>query len=233
MMKTPLTLVSAVAPVSAEQQAYDYLHQAICSGQLAPGTRIVTEDVAQLLDMSRMPVREALRRLSVAGLVAIRPNRGAIVTRLNIEDMREIFEMRSALEGLAIRLAAPKVTDRQIVTLERLLEDMEACEQNSQDWLERHRQFHATIVTAAERPRLSAQIGSLYALLDPYMRIWLQHRDKPRTPRAAHEQLITVLKSRDSRLAEHTLNSHIEGTVPLILGFLQQQQQQQAVQQRE
>lgn len=227
MKNASLTLVPSSRAVSAEQQAYDYLHQAICTGRLAPGARIVTEDVAQTLEMSRMPVREALRRLSVAGLVAIRPNRGAVVTRLNVEDMREIFEMRSALEGLAIRLAAPKVTDRQIVTLERLLEDMDACEQDSQEWLERHRQFHDTIVHAAERPRLAAQIASLYALLDPYMRIWLQHCDKPRTPRAAHLQLVTVLQSRDSRLAEHTLNSHIEGTVPLILGFLQQQQQAQ------
>ncbi|MBU4609363.1 GntR family transcriptional regulator [Achromobacter sp. GG226] len=227
MPDTSLTLVTPTRSASAEQQAYDYLHQAICTGELAPGARIVTEDIAQLLDMSRMPVREALRRLSVAGLVAIRPNRGAVVTRLNVEDMREIFEMRSALEGLAIRLAAPQVTDRQIVTLERLLEDMEGCEQNSQEWLQRHRQFHATIVTAAARPRLAAQIDSLYALLDPYMRIWLQNPAKPRTPRAAHEQLISVLKARDSRLAEHTLNSHIEGTVPLILSFVQQQEHAQ------
>lgn len=206
---------------TAEEEAYRFLLNAICTGRYLPGVRLVAEEIASEIGTSRMPVREAFRRLDAEGLVTLRPNRGAVVSGLNIEEMCEVFEMRSALEGLAIRLAVPKLTERHKVQLERLLEDMDECREDSAQWVSRHRAFHEFLCSVAERPRLMRQISSLYAVIEPHMRLWLQHVDKPLSARQEHAAILDALHAGDALLAEQVLREHIEGTTPAIIEFLQ------------
>ncbi len=208
-------------PVTAEEEAYSYLLDAICKGQYRTGDRLIAEDIANDIGMSRMPVREAFRRLAAEGLVTLRPNRGAIVSGLNIEEMREVFEMRSALEGLAIRLAVPKLGERQLARLERLLDEMDDYRNDSAEWVSRHRVFHEYLCSLAERPRLLRQINALYSVIEPHMRLWLQHVDKPMSAREEHAVILDALRSGDAREAERVLCEHIEGTVPSLLKFLE------------
>ncbi|WP_324709832.1 GntR family transcriptional regulator [Pseudomonas citronellolis] len=208
-------------PVTAEEEAYSYLLDAICKGQYRTGDRLIAEDIANDIGMSRMPVREAFRRLAAEGLVTLRPNRGAIVSGLNIEEMREVFEMRSALEGLAIRLAVPKLGERQLARLERLLDEMDDYRDDSAEWVSRHRVFHEYLCSLAERPRLLRQINALYSVIEPHMRLWLQHVDKPMSAREEHAVILDTLRSGDAREAERVLCEHIEGTVPSLLKFLE------------
>src|SRR6516165_10179832 len=93
------------------ERAFATLHEAIVTGALAPGERLPIEDLAEVLDMSPMPIREALRLLDSVGLVENIPHRGARVTELSIEDLREVYEARLALEPLAVRHAAENFTD--------------------------------------------------------------------------------------------------------------------------
>lgn len=208
-------------PVTAEEEAYSYLLDAICKGQYRTGDRLIAEDIANDIGMSRMPVREAFRRLAAEGLVTLRPNRGAIVSGLNIEEMREVFEMRSTLEGLAIRLAVPKLGERQLARLERLLDEMDDYRDDSAEWVSRHRVFHEYLCSLAERPRLLRQINALYSVIEPHMRLWLQHVDKPMSAREEHAVILDALRSGDAREAERVLCEHIEGTVPSLLKFLE------------
>ncbi|MDF3933915.1 GntR family transcriptional regulator [Pseudomonas citronellolis] len=208
-------------PVTAEEEAYSYLLDAICKGQYRTGDRLIAEDIANDIGMSRMPVREAFRRLAAEGLVTLRPNRGAIVSGLNLEEMREVFEMRSALEGLAIRLAVPKLNERHLSRLERLLDEMDDYRDDSAEWVGRHRAFHEYLCSLAERPRLLRQINALYSVIEPHMRLWLQHVDKPMSAREEHAVILDALRSGDAREAERVLCEHIEGTVPSLLEFLE------------
>ena len=107
-------------PLTAEEEAYKFLLDAICGGRYHKGDRLIAEDIASEIGMSRMPVREAFRRLDAQGLVTLRPNRGAIVSGLDIDELHEVFEMRSALEGLAVRVAVGRIGERQLAALERL-----------------------------------------------------------------------------------------------------------------
>lgn len=209
------------APVTAEEEAYSYLLDAICKGQYRTGDRLIAEDIATDIGMSRMPVREAFRRLAAEGLVTLRPNRGAIVSGLNIEEMREVFEMRSALEGLAIRLAVPKLTERHLARLERQLDEMDDYRDDSAEWVSRHRAFHEYLCSLAERPRLMRQINALYSVIEPHMRLWLQHVDKPMSAREEHSVILDALRTGDAREAERVICEHIEGTVPSLLEFLE------------
>src|SRR5256885_4399248 len=88
------------------EKAFGALHEAILAGRLGPGGRLPIEELADVLDMSAMPIREAVRRLDAAGLVENIPHRGARVTELSIDDLEEVYEARLALEPLTVRRAA-------------------------------------------------------------------------------------------------------------------------------
>ena len=215
---------TARPPMSAEDEAYDYLLQAICTGHYKTGDRLVAEDIAGEIGMSRMPVRGAFKRLDAEGLVTLRPNRGAIVSGLNIEEMREVFEMRSALEGLAIRVAVPKLTERDIARLERMLDEMDDYRDDSAEWVSRHRAFHEYLCSLAGRPRLMRQITALYSVIEPHMRLWLQHGEKPLSARQEHAVILDAIRAGDAARAEAVVREHIEGTVPALIQFLQTEQ---------
>src|SRR5690242_17868944 len=94
------------------EKAFETLHGAIVTGRLQPGTRLPIEVLAEVLEMSPMPIREAVRRLDAAGLVENIPHRGARVTELSVTDLAEVYEARLALEVLAIRRAAERFDER-------------------------------------------------------------------------------------------------------------------------
>src|ERR1700759_3819667 len=108
-------------PRTLAEKAFDTLHTAIITGQLRPGTRFTIEELAELIEMSPMPIREAVRRLDAAGLVENIPHRGARVTELSVRDLSEAYEARLALEVLAVRRAAERFTAEQAAEARRSL----------------------------------------------------------------------------------------------------------------
>src|SRR5262249_2829946 len=104
------------------RQVYEHLLQRIFSGELVPGTTLREGELAAQLGVSRTPIREALGRLSEYGVVESRPNHGAIVRRLGREELIHIYQVREALEGMAIQLACGKLTDADFARLDKLAE---------------------------------------------------------------------------------------------------------------
>ena len=208
-------------PLTAEEEAYNFLLDAICGGRLRKGDRLIAEDIAGEIGMSRMPVREAFRRLDAQGLVTLRPNRGAIVSGLDINELHEVFEMRSALEGLAVRVAVSRIGERQVAALERLLDEMDDYRDESAAWVRCHRAFHEYLCGLSGRPRLMKQISALYSLVEAPMRLWLHHSEKPLSARQEHAVILDAIRVGDAALAEAVVREHIESTVPLLIQFLQ------------
>lgn len=208
-------------PLTAEEEAYNFLLEAICCGRYRKGDRLIAEDIAGEIGMSRMPVREAFRRLDAQGLVTLRPNRGAIVSGLDIDELHEVFEMRSALEGLAVRVAVAHIGERQLAALERLLDEMDDYRDESAEWVSRHRKFHEYLCSLSGRPRLLKQISALYSLIEAPMRLWLQHVDKPLSARQEHAVILNAIRAGNAEQAEAVVREHIEGTVPELIKFLQ------------
>ncbi|MDQ1197458.1 GntR family transcriptional regulator [Agrobacterium sp. SORGH_AS 787] len=217
---TYATASRASLPATAEEEAYVHLQQALRQGRYKAGDRLIPEEIAADIGMSRMPVREAFRRLAADGLVTLRPNRGCIVAGLTLEEIREAFEIRSVLEGLAVRLATPRMTTETFEELERLLERMERAGQSgSGDWVLRHQEFHALIYGLSGRPKLIRQINALHVMIEPYMRIWFDYVEKPLSARQEHERLIDVLKSGNTRDAEAVMQDHIAETANLLADY--------------
>lgn len=105
---TPFTITHVAAPV--REQVGSQLRQAIVSGQLAPGTRLIERELCTLLGVSRTSLREALRHLEGDGLVTNIPHKGMVVSTITWEEAEEIYEVRAVVEGLAGRLCADKPT---------------------------------------------------------------------------------------------------------------------------
>lgn len=215
-----MTLYSPITPTAtAEEEAYRHVLARIRTGRFKAGQRLIPEEIAGEIGMSRMPVREAFRRLATEGLVLIRPNRGCIVAGLTVDEIFEVFEMRSVLEGLAVRLAMPRLDAEAFSELDRLLARMERCGREGEDWVTRHREFHEFLCAFSRRPKLIRQIASLHVTIEPYLRIWFHHAEKPLSAEEEHRAIIEALHGGIVSEAERVMTEHILTTAPTLTVF--------------
>jgi DNA-binding GntR family transcriptional regulator len=146
------------------QTAHVYVREtirlAILNGQLAGGTRLVQSDLAAQLKVSTTPVREALRDLASEGLIRIDPHHGGVVTELDEDDLREVYQIRQRIEPFALEVAMPNITDVILDRCEELHAAMSAAP-HSAAWVQLNRDFHMTIYEASNQHRLVAMIRSL------------------------------------------------------------------------
>jgi len=221
---TSAQTIDAFSTGTAEEEAYRHVLGGIRTGRFRPGTRLIPEEIANEIGMSRMPVREAFRRLSTEGLVLIRPNRGCVVAGLTTEEIYEVFEIRSVLEGLAVRLATPRLDADAFAELDRLLSRMQANGQGG-DWVTRHREFHEYLCSFSRRPKLIRQIARLHVTIEPYLRIWLHHVEKLLSADEEHREIIQALKAGDPVVAATAMEKHILETAPALAAFVARSEQ--------
>ena len=151
------------------EKAFDTLHQAILTGQLRPGARLPIEELADVLEMSPMPIREAVRRLDAAGLVENIPHRGARVTELSVTDLAEVYEARLALEVLAIRRAAERFDEAHERTAHQRLAALNGCSDDSSAATSAaHAAFHFALYDAADSAWLTRLIRPVWETAERY-----------------------------------------------------------------
>ena len=187
------------------------LLQRIYDGRLAPGDEINEAVIAEEFDVSRGPVREAVRRLQGIQLISREPYMKARVVLLTQEAARELFEMRMALEGIACRLAAERMTDEEI---EALLAELELDRQRPPGSVApgapKVFDFHERIVRGSRNSRIvDALCGDLYHLLRIYRRRSGAVKERKGQAYAEHWQIVRALKARDGDLAESLMRSHV------------------------
>lgn len=207
---------------TAQEEAYQHIRHAIRMGVMRPGVRLVPEEIATSIGMSRMPVREALNRLAAEGLIVMRPNRGAVVRGLTEKEVHEVFEMRAVLEGLAASMAVSRVRPADIQDLELLLVRMQNSASNTSDWITVHRQFHERLCAISDAPRLMYQISALHSVVEPLMRIWLENLSSFSYVQDVHEDLLVVLKAGDAADMESKMRAHVLRTVSGITAAMRQ-----------
>jgi|SRR6185312_6787600 DNA-binding GntR family transcriptional regulator len=206
-----MDLKSGSAPSSAWAEAYTFLRERIRSGHFKSGERIKAEDIAAQLGISRMPVREAIRQLDSEGLLTIRANRGAVVTVLKPDEILELFEMRSVLEGVAIKRAIKRFDDDAFTTLEMHLVRLGRAQADPDLWIDRHNEFHDFICAQSGANRLFTEVRQLRTAVEPYLRMVLgimQSGDAV----ADHQKLIDVIRKGDPDIAEAVIREHVLST---------------------
>lgn len=200
----------AAPDMSARAVAYRHLLGAIRSGQLAGGTHIAAETVAQALGVSRMPVREALRQLASEGFVTLRSNRGAVVTPLGAAEISELYEMRAVLEGLAMRSVAERIDAPGLAEAEIALERLSRSLPDVDWFVQAHDQFHDALGRYCHRPRVINEIRRIRSTTEPYLRITLRMSPTAisNTVRE-HQEVLDAIRSGDPDIAERAMRKHI------------------------
>jgi DNA-binding GntR family transcriptional regulator len=194
------------------QQVADHLREEILSARLAPGAELGEVALARSLGISRGPLREALGQLAAEGLVTIVPRRGAVVKRLTRQEFIDAYEVREALESLAIKLAVPRLSVADKAELHRMCEQMERAATPG-DWdrfFEFNRQFHARLVRASGNSKLEEVHSQLVAQMGRLMRQSVQLRGGFERSAAEHRAILAAVDAGDPERAAELLEEHIE-----------------------
>jgi DNA-binding GntR family transcriptional regulator len=209
---------------NAQAKAYSFLKERILGGLLAGGMSISPTEVGMLLGISRMPVREALFQLESEGLIRFGSNRRPIVTTLTPKQIMELFEIRIALEQLAVARAVTKLTPKSFAELSLQLVRMERAKADTHAWLELHDEFHDKIYSAADMPRLMEEIARLRESIRPYLLIYVSCFDDPEIPGIGHSTLLDALKEGVPASAQVAIAKHIRTGASNLVYFLMNNQ---------
>ena len=200
-------------------EAFDKLRQAIVTGELRPNQRVVESEIGKRLKMSRTPVREALKRLEVKGYLSMLPTGGLIVTDHLPSQIRSLYEIREALETMAIKLACQRATEEQIARAEKChIRSLEVIRNRDVDqFIELNSAFHAELLAACGNEQLWLLIQTFR---DQYfdrriVRVFTA-RDW-RLMMTQHGQILEAVRQRNARLAEKAVRQHVKTAVRLAL----------------
>ena len=199
-------LLAAVEPLSAEEAVTVALRDAILSGRLAPGARLAQAELARQLGVSRIPLRDALRRLGEEALVKIDGRRGAWVTALSKRDIAEIYELRIMLEGRCIRYAVRDLADEEErEALVGLSKHMDSSDRDVMEGRAARRKFYDVLYSHAGRPRMHRLIMQLRDNVGRYH--LLQDTD---LSHAAHSEVRHCINSGDVPGAALAVTAHLK-----------------------
>lgn len=194
------------------EKAFGTLHTAIITGRLRPGARLPIEELAELLQMSPMPIREALRRLDAAGLVDNIPHRGARVSELSVSDLEEVYEARLVLEPLAIRRAAERFTREDEALVRERVEALHGMpDDNSGATSAAHEELHFALYAAARSVWLLRLIRPVWETSERYCLEVPQCRQlDART--GEHDEILAACVAGDPDHAARALHDHLATT---------------------
>jgi DNA-binding GntR family transcriptional regulator len=195
---------------SSGTEAYDLLLSDIEEGELAPGTRLRELALAARFGLSRTPVREALKRLELQGLVVHEPHHGAVVASLDYAQIVELYLMREMLEGTAARLAAQHATNVEIDVLRKMVEDDRRLAGDGRLLARTNRQFHKQIRDTARNRFLSQALETLRISLALLAGTTLGEPGRGATAVDEHADIVAHIAHRDPDGAERAARAHIQ-----------------------
>lgn len=191
------------------QQAYQYILEAIQQQRLKPGDRLREADLAELIGLSRTPVREALSRLEAEGLIVNDSVRGMMVTELDYSMISELYIVREILEGAAARLAAQHASEVELTILEEVCSSYERCEDDALALAAANRQFHDVIYRCAHNRYLLKTLNSLHDTMALLGETTLVSPERRKVTIEEHTGILNAILVRDPDLAEQRMREHI------------------------
>ncbi|MGH9107270.1 MAG: GntR family transcriptional regulator [Acidimicrobiales bacterium] len=208
---SPLAQVSLSDHPSLQERVYEEIRTAIVSGGYRPGERLNESSLAESFEISRNPIREALRRLQQDGLVEVRPRTGVFVASLTPSEAEDIYRIRAALEGAAAALAAERATSEDLLLMDKALQSMSSAVQRHKhaEVTRESEEFHSAIHAAAHSDRLSFMMKQIYAQVTWFRNLTLESPTRPPQAQREHLALLAAIKRRDSDLAGQLARRHV------------------------
>lgn len=200
----------APAPLTTDSVT-EQLRALILNGTLGIGVQLKQEVLAKRFGVSRIPVREALKRLEAEGLVTHAPHQGSVVASRSINELLEILDMRVGLESRALVLAIPNMTETLFDEARSIMTRYDASD-IPREWAELNLEFHLCLYRPCERPRLLKTIEGLVRGTDVHLRAHQSSTAGRKSPQSEHRELLDACIARDVKRARDLLEAHIEHT---------------------
>ena len=214
------------ANLSLVNQAYQELKRIILEHQIPQGGKLNEAELAAALGISRTPIREAINRLAKEGLVESFPQRGAFVIQVSGEDVFELFLIRENLEGLAACLAAERMTESDLGTLESCIKGFKEPygKREIQRYAREDFKFHETIIRLSHARRLTDLISTLYDHIRIFRLTTMGLSNRMKTSLAEHKRIVGAFRDKNAAEAERLMRRHIrhvrDGVMENIKFFL-------------
>lgn len=187
---------------TVEDRAAYIIRNAISYGILRPGERLPQDRLAGLLNVSRMPIRSALRQLESEGLVELHPHRGATVRALSPQEISDLYEMRILVETFAVKKTVRAIEEHDLERLETIAADLEGADDH-ETWMQLRQQFYRALYSIGNTPRVVSTIMQFRAEVSRYTR----NLEDPRSQ--THVALLERIRLRDPDLAAAWLETHL------------------------
>lgn len=206
---------------------FNTLRRAILMGELEPGERLMELQLTEKLGVSRTPIREAIRKLELEGLVVMVPRKGAAVARITEKDLQDVLEVRCALEELAVSLACERMSEADLAQLEACMKefreslaggDLTTIAQKDVD-------FHDIIFQATGNHRLVQMLNNLREQMYRYRVEYLKNPDTHEQLLAEHEEILGCLRAGQCEAAQTAIRGHIENQVHGVIRILRVDEQ--------
>ncbi len=212
---------------------FQTLRKAILTGELEPGERLMETQLGEKLGVSRTPIREAIRKLELEGLVVMVPRKGAQVAQFTEKDIKDVLEVRAALEALAAKLACTRMDDRSFLRLQLIITeyDYAARDNDMEMMIEKDIEFHEAVFAATQNDKLSQMFNNMREQVDRYRIAYLKHTENSVAVIEEHTQILDALKARDVVRAEELSANHIRKQCEAIMQSLREKAEEQAMQQ--
>ena len=204
---------------------FNTLRRAILKGELKPGERLMEITLADKLGVSRTPIREAIRKLELEGLVVMAPRKGAKVASITERDLNDVLEVRKGMEVLAISLACKRITGEELEKLETIEQSFQKLIEsgNLTELAEMNVKFHDTIYQATNNQRLVQLLNNLREQMYRYRMEYLKDIAVRRTLAEEHKAICRALRERDEQQAEQYVSIHIDNQQKAIIRSLNQE----------
>lgn len=201
--------------LSLGQRVFVQIREDILSGKYKKNEELKETAIGQELGVSRTPVREALRQLELEGLVTIIPNKGAYVVGFSTEDLHDIYEIRSVLEGLCARKAALRSTSRQVEALEEImcLSDFHLQRGHYDQLVELDNRFHQQLYEASQSRILAHVLGDYHHYVERVRKVTMAVPKRSGESNEEHRSILAAIEARDGERAEQLAHRHIMNTI--------------------
>lgn len=206
---------------SLRGRVFNRIREDILSGKYNRGEELKETAIATNLGVSRTPVREALRQLELEGLVNIIPNKGAYVMGITTKDVKDIYQIRSLLEGLCARWATDKVTDDELVELEEViyLSDFHAKKEHHDQVLELDNKFHELMYKISGSNILEHVLTDFHHYVERVRKITMASNHRAFESNEEHRKIVDAMKMKDADKAEALANEHIMNTIKNLSNY--------------
>lgn len=201
---------------------FNSLREAIILGELKPGQRLMEVQLAEKMGVSRTPVREAIRKLELEGLVDMIPRKGAHVAELSIKDIMDVLEVRASLDGLAASLASERITDDELKELKHINDQFASYieKENLNGSIKKDVEFHDIIYRASRNDKLISILNNLREQVQRFRVIYIKDYSSPKNLIKEHGDILETLSNRDTDSARNSAKSHILNQEASILSSL-------------